>query len=379
MCYFNKFSSNVSLFWINLGDDQYRIRYPFIVNELQCITMFRYFLILTVLILSSNAKEVTDIEALASLPTRCTYAYAYEMYGAHCAGLRLSKIPSLKGGIEILDFSDNKLQEVHSDTLSYYTSIKFLYLSENQIYSIDKDAFAYLTDLQTLDLSKNVIFQLPETIFQLPSLRKLYLNGNPLLHLSLNSMEISKPIKAPLELLDLSDCKIKVLPDFGILPQVVLYNVSHNPLTTIDVYTLSSMCRLTKLDLTESLDTIKLCDLKLSIKWFQEKQIYFQLSDYTRLNSREFERCPAVELPKNLNTTYRECQNLVTAGNSRSSRRRTWLTIAGGLSGFLVGFVLLLYIMHRHNVAQTKRITKEVKKAPTEDQKSSALLLNDVS
>lgn len=175
---------------------------------------------------------------------------------------------------------------MHSDTLSYYTSIKFLYLSENQIYSIDKDAFAYLTDLQTLDLSKNVIFQLPETIFQLPSLRKLYLNGNPLLHLSLNSMEISKPIKAPLQLLDLSDCKIKVLPDLGILPQVVLYNVSHNPLTTLDVHTLSSMCRLTKLDLTDSIDTIKLCDLKLSIKWFQEKLIYFQLSDYTRLNSR---------------------------------------------------------------------------------------------
>lgn len=53
------------------------------------------------LIFSGNAKEVTDIEALASLPTRCTYAYAYEMYGAHCAGLRLTKIPNLKGGIEV--------------------------------------------------------------------------------------------------------------------------------------------------------------------------------------------------------------------------------------------------------------------------------------
>lgn len=53
------------------------------------------------LVASNIAKEVTDIEALASLPTRCTYAYAYEMYGAHCAGLRLSKIPSLKGGIEV--------------------------------------------------------------------------------------------------------------------------------------------------------------------------------------------------------------------------------------------------------------------------------------
>ncbi|CAG9581563.1 unnamed protein product [Danaus chrysippus] len=302
---------------------------------------------------SNNGKEMTDIEALASLPTRCTYEYAYEMYGAHCAGLRLSKIPSLRGGIEILDFSDNKLQELHADTFSSYTSIKYLYLAENQIYSIDKDAFTYLTYLQTLDLSKNVILELSDSIFQLPSLRKLYLNGNPLLHLSLNGMEISKPIKAPLELLDLSDCKIKTLPDFGVLPQLLLYNISHNPLISFDPSPFSTMCKLAKVDVTESLDKIRVCDMKLTIMWFQEKRVY---------------------------SSWVITPDLILEIQSIQTSRKTWLTIGGGLAGFLVGFVLLLYIMHRHNVAQTKKTTKEVKKVPpTENSTATEVLLNDVA
>ncbi|XP_034839015.1 leucine-rich repeat transmembrane neuronal protein 1-like [Maniola hyperantus] len=327
------------------------------------------------------AKEMTDIEALASKPTRCTYEYAFEMYGAHCGGLRLSKIPSLRGGIEILDFSDNKLQEIHADTLSSYSSIKFLYLSENQIYSIHKDAFAYLTNLQTLDLSKNVILELTDAIFQLPSLRKLYLNGNPLLHLSLSSMEISKPIKAPLELLELSDCKIKVLPDFGILPQLIFYNISHNPLIKLDAQAFSSMCKLTKVDLSESIEKIKLCDLKMSIMWFQERKIYFQLADYTQLNSREFENCPKFKIPDRFNTSYHNCQDAYTEIHTVNTSRRTWLTIAGGLFGFLVGFVLLLYIMHRHNVAQTKKTCKAIHSAPPSDvdKNATAILLNNAS
>ncbi|VVC93621.1 unnamed protein product [Leptidea sinapis] len=329
----------------------------------------------------AGAKQImTDIEALASAPTRCTYEYAYDMYGAHCAGLRLSNIPSLRGGIEILDFSDNKLQEIHSDTLSSYSSIKFLYLSENQIYSIEEDAFSYLTNLQTLDLSKNVILALSESIFHLPSLRKLYLNGNPLLHLHLSSLQLTKPIRAPLELLDLSECKIKELPYWGLLPQLILYNISHNPLKSIDAQHFSAMCKLSKVDITKSIDNLKLCDLRITISWFQEKKIYFELDDYTKLNSREFESCPKREIPENLNFTYHECRTLFTQVQSTKTSRRTWLTIGGGLAGFLVGFVLLLYVMHRHNVAQTKRALKETKKVPVgADQQSSTVLLDDVA
>ncbi|XP_038208396.1 toll-like receptor 2 [Zerene cesonia] len=326
------------------------------------------------------AKQMTDIEALASAPTRCTYEYAFDMYGAHCAGLRLNKIPSLRGGIEILDFSDNKLQEIHDDTLSSYSSIKFLYLSENQIYSIEENAFFYLSNLQTLDLSKNVILALPESIFHLSSLRKLYLNGNPLLHLHFSNLKLSRPIQAPIELLDISECKIKVLPEWGILPQLILYNISNNPLTSIDALHFSSMCKLSKVDLTKSIDNLKLCDMRMTITWFQEKKVYFQLEDYSKLNSREFESCRKEEIPANLNATYHECRSLYRQEQSIRTSRRTWLTIGGGLAGFLVGFVLLLYVMHRHNVTQTKRAEKETKKIPPDgDRQASAVLLNNVA
>ncbi|XP_068626625.1 leucine-rich repeat transmembrane neuronal protein 2 [Battus philenor] len=333
---------------------------------------------IALLISRVSCKELTELEVLSSQPTRCTYEHAYDMYGAHCAGLRLNKIPSLRGGIEILDFSDNKLQELHADTLSSYSSIKFLYLSENQIYMIDKDAFTSLTYLQTLDLSKNVILELPNSIFQLPSLRKLYLNGNPLLHLSFKDLTITKPIQAPLELLDLSDCKINQLPDWGMLPQLMFYNISHNPLTVLNAQQFSLMCKLAKVDLTESIDNLKLCELKETVIWFQEKRIYFHLSDYTKLNSREFENCPKPAIEA-LSDNYRQCESAYTQVQNIKTSRRTWLTIGGGLAGFLVGFVLLLYILHRHNVAQTKRTVKEKTSAASGDKNSSAILLDNVS
>lgn len=48
------------------------------------------------------AKELTaDMEVLGATPNHCTYEYAYDMYGAHCAGLKLTKLPNLRGGIEV--------------------------------------------------------------------------------------------------------------------------------------------------------------------------------------------------------------------------------------------------------------------------------------
>jgi hypothetical protein len=187
---------------------------------------------------------------------------------------------------QILDFSENRLQELKADTFSSYTSIKYLYLAENQMYNIDRNAFAPLTYLQTLDLSNNVILNLPDTIFQLPSLRKLYLKDNPLMHLSFSKLNLQKPIKAPLELLDISACKILTLPNWGPLPHLISYNISQNPLTSLEASHFASMCKLETVDLTKSIDTVKLCELKPTITWLQTKRVYFQLDDYSKLNTK---------------------------------------------------------------------------------------------
>lgn len=159
-------------------------------------------------------------------------------------------------------------------------------MADNQIYLIEEDALPPLSSLQILDLSNNVILNLPNSIFQLPSLRSLYLRGNPLLHMSLSNLKIQKPIRAPLEILDISDCKIKELPSWGSLPQLITYNISNNPLIKLEAKHFAAMCNLVKVDLTESLYAMKLCSLKPAISWFQEKRIYYHMGDYTRLNSK---------------------------------------------------------------------------------------------
>lgn len=58
-------------------------------------------LVLTLCASFNWAKELTEMDVLGATPNHCTYAYAYDMYGAHCAGLKLTKMPSLRSSIEV--------------------------------------------------------------------------------------------------------------------------------------------------------------------------------------------------------------------------------------------------------------------------------------
>lgn len=187
---------------------------------------------------------------------------------------------------QILDLTDNKLREIKDDTFSSYTSIKFLYLADNAIYHLDEECFSSLTYLQTLDLSMNVIQTLTFSIFNLPSLRNLYLSGNPLVTLDTDLKDLPLPIKAPLEQLHLSSCGFRHLPDLGLLPQLLFYNISFNPLRSLEPKHFANTCNLKKLDISGSIDIMRHCDLRAAITWFEEKHIYFTLEDYSKLNSK---------------------------------------------------------------------------------------------
>ncbi|KAG7310591.1 hypothetical protein JYU34_003383 [Plutella xylostella] len=334
------------------------------------------------LLLSTSSvlgKELTDIERLSAKPKHCSYAYAFDMYGAHCAGLGLARIPSLRGGIEILDFSKNMLKNLHKDTFSSYTSIKFLYLSENYIRHIDEDALAALTDLRTLDLSTNAITKLPDSLFQLPSLQKLYLSGNALTYLDSHYTGISKPIAAPLELIDVSDCELREVPDLGTIQELKFLNVSHNPLVSLQTSVFARACNLAKVDITGAIDVIRLCSLRSTITWFDEKHVYFVLDDYSRLNTKEFANCPREEISAELNATHTECKSSYLQVQTMRSSQRSMLTILAGLAGFLVGFILLLYLTHRWNVSKTKSAEKKMKPTGDGDKQATANLLHNVA
>lgn len=62
--------------------------------------------------------------------------------------------------------------------------------------------------------------------------------------------------------------------------------------------------------------------------------------------------------------------------------RNTWARLCGGLAGFLIGFMLLLYLFHRYNVAKIKRMEEKKKVIPPNiqgDKHSSELLLSEIS
>lgn len=95
--------------------------------------------------------------------------------------------------------------------------------------------------MKAIDLSTNGLTTLPMELFSLPSLRNLHASDNPLVHLHKDlkvstrtyafecfkriikfqihrKQNISKPISAPLRLINIASCKLNKIPDFGVLP-----------------------------------------------------------------------------------------------------------------------------------------------------------------
>lgn len=77
------------------------IIYKYLIDIIVYFRLYETLLAVALLAWSSLGKEMTEIEALGAQPTHCTYEYAYDMYGAHCASRRLGKIPKLRSGIEV--------------------------------------------------------------------------------------------------------------------------------------------------------------------------------------------------------------------------------------------------------------------------------------
>ena len=72
--------------------------------------------------------------------------------------------------------------------------------------------------MQEIDLSNNALMTIPLEILHLPSLRNLYVDSNELRDLENDLEALDKPIRAPLEYLNVADCGLQDLPDMGILP-----------------------------------------------------------------------------------------------------------------------------------------------------------------
>lgn len=115
---------------------------------------------------------------------------------------------------------------------------------------VEAGTFATLPLLETLDLSSNGLIYVPPDIFSLANLRKLYLAENELHNLAFQN--ISRPIKAPLEYLNLARTEITKVPNFGIMPDLYHLNISWNSMNDIAPHQFASFCQLKEVDLNET-------------------------------------------------------------------------------------------------------------------------------
>ena len=118
------------------------------------------------------------------------------------------------------------------------------------IKKIEPGSFSMLTSLETLDLSDNSLREVPADVFHLPNLRKLYLADNDIGNDGF--LTILKPVRAPLEYLNIANTEIELIPDFGILPYLSHLNLSHNHLESISPEQFAPFCQITFVDLNET-------------------------------------------------------------------------------------------------------------------------------
>lgn len=136
-------------------------------------------------------------------------------------------------------------------------------------------------------------------LFYLPRLRNLYYSHNGLIHLdsdlkvlrilhcfysvyenvvynqenTFNSLQkLDKPIVAPLQKISIDGCRLRSLPDFGILPDLVVLNVSLNPLNEITPQQFSPFCSLTSVSIENSTE-LSPCMCKSLKIYFDQRHI----------------------------------------------------------------------------------------------------------
>lgn len=183
----------------------------------------------------------------------------------------------LRVDLQVLDLSLNRISKITKKNMERFSRLKYLYLSDNKIMTIDPDAFDSNTDLQVLDLSLNTFTTLPKTIFQLPSLRKLYLSEDEWLDI-VKAVDDAKPITSPLESIDISAIDMETLPDLGVMPHLLKYNLSNIP-SEVKVSTrhFAGLCNL------RFLENVKLratfddpCECLSLENWLRERKVKFK-------------------------------------------------------------------------------------------------------
>lgn len=309
----------------------------------------------------------------ATLPTeldrtqRCHLERTYKMVGYNCANLNLKEIPQwLKTNLEILDLSFNRIRDLNVQSFARYESVKYLYLFENMIQNIEEGTFSELSNLEAIDLSFNALKSIPLEIFQLPSLRNLYVGHNVLQDLEADLTALQKPIKAPLQVLSIADCRLQRLPDFGILPDLWHLNISSNPMKELTLQQLSPMCNLNMIDLNNTKTDGCACQVMAAELVLRGTTVKYLPMSCIPISVSEQERCKAEFNDKRTEDdfyAFEQCMEVRKARKLDNEAKVTWMTISGIVALCIVLFALILYCLHRRNAKKLKASRRTKKRA----------------
>lgn len=324
-----------------------------------------YVILVYLLAATFHVMEVHSlIKEDADAPRACVMERVQKKLGYVCSNLNLKEIPqTLKTSTELLDVSFNRIRDLSPKSFENYLSIKYLYIFENMLQTIEPHTFSQLQDLEALDLSTNGLTTIPKELFDLPLLRNLYINDNALTHLASDLKLVNKPIRAPLQILSLSKCRLDSIPDFGILPDLYSLNISSNDLSQIEPHSLSAFCTMRKIGINET--RIPMCKCLQMSQYLRERRIYMQDGincDTMETRSPELTYCAEPANQTNYDTPdYHLCISLVNTKKLQEKSKYTWMSIAGALIGFFVVFMSVLYCFHRRSIRKTKEMQEITK------------------
>ncbi|KAL3266204.1 hypothetical protein HHI36_010387 [Cryptolaemus montrouzieri] len=330
------------------------------INQLSKIkSNMQFFLILVVFM--TAFEEFTNGDC--NNEPKCQISKVLGMKGADCYDRDIREFPKcLRSDIEIIDLTKNRIKQLRFSDLERYTYLKMLYLQDNFLLKIEDNAFDGKTDLTTLDLSNNGMTKIPLDIFHLPSLQSLYLSQNTNTNI-VETMEEAKPITSPLTQFDISFSEIERLPEIGLLPTLVKYNISGNNLVELNIKHFSGLCGLKYL-ITNNI-TVNLqepCDCWNTNRWLKSKNVIFSPFDC------EMKETLCAEVPVNASDleSYEKCSKLLREITAKSMLKKILIPL-------LIGVVIVCVCIGFYCRRRRKLNKKALYGVPMEEEKLSTL------
>lgn len=256
----------------------------------------------------------------------------------------------------MLDATVNRVRELTNDSLTPYKSLTYIYLRDNFIQNIEEAAFANQPYLQVLDLSQNGCDNLPKSLFQLPYLRRLYLDHNKLTD-SIFKVEVT----SPLELLQLAKNKLTKIPNLGVQPTLTHLNMSENVIVSISVEDLASFCSLEILDLSKNIIRFNTggCECQTFNAWVKLRRIKIKPDDFYNCTDSPVEDCINVQFSNRTYELYNECSAIIQQKVETEKARSAWILVASCVSVFLLVIFVILFCVHKRNRRRRREQQKE--------------------